>query len=991
MLYLTPRPMKNRTTVRKFRRPSWSTVGFVGSLGLVGIASAIPQVKQLPEATPDQAAFFEAKVRPVLVDNCVQCHGKTSQNGELRLDIAAGIAKGGASGEPIVTADPANSIFVKAVHQSGSLKMPPGKMLKPDEIANLEAWIKMGAPWPKDKSGDKPPLWSLKPIATPVLPKVTNPKWAKNSIDAFVLAKLESNRLAPAPEADRRTLIRRVSYDLIGLPPTSAEVDAFIADKSPDAYDRVVDRLLASPHYGERWARHWLDVARYADTKGYVFEEDRNYPNAYTYRNWVINAFNKDLPYDQFVTQQLAADCLPEVQSSDDKSSLAALGFLNIGRRFLNSQPDIIDDRIDVTMRGFQGFTVACARCHDHKFDPIPTQDYYSLYAVFASSSEVKTPISDKSIRDPWLTFDQKESQNLQSTRQLIMLQMAKLRVMAASPTLSKTLSDGVKQVLQAVRPEVVPDGVNLTALSGAFEPGPKEQLGQLQKDLVDLRKAQPPVPEFAMAMRDNPNPGDGVVFKRGNPGLPGEPAPRRFLLALSSPTAERTHWTKGSGRLELAQAITSKSNPLTARVFVNRIWQDHFGAGIVRTPSDFGNQGEKPANPELLDFLSSSFMENGWSIKKLQKLIVTSATYRQSSTVSTATANTDPENRLVSHMNRHRLDLEQVRDSLFLASGRLDLNQIGGKSVDIWSAPFTNRRAVYSFVERQNLPGTFRTFDFASPDSTSPRRFMTTVPQQALFFMNSPLSIAQAKAVAARPEILGATDDAQRIRRLYQILFDRLPDAQEQSIGAAYLKPGSQAKLEAPQGEWRYGYGEYDLSTRKTGTFTPMANYGTGGYSVSKEFPDPKLGYLVLNAQGGHPGHDGAHSAIRRWVAPAAMTVRISGTLHHPRPEGDGTRGRIVSSREGLLGEWTVHNSVAQTEISSAMVQKGDTIDFILDPIASDGYDATAWSPKIASLDGKQAWDATANFGPPPGEPMTRLALYIQALMMTNEFLFVD
>ena len=992
ILYVTPRAMKNRTAERKIQRPNWSFACFVGSLGIVGIAGAIPQAQQMPEATPDQAAFFEAKVRPVLAENCFTCHGATSQNGELRLDTAAGIVKGGSSGEKIITADPTQSILVKAVHQSGSLKMPPDKKLKDDEITALEAWIKMGAPWPtKAATGEKPPLWSLQPVKNSAIPKVVNAKWVRNPIDTFILAKLETAKLTPAAEADRRTLIRRLSYDLIGLPPTAAEVDAFSADKSPEAYEKVVDRLLASPQYGERWARHWLDVARYADTKGYVFEEDRNMPNAYTYRDWVINAFNRDLPYDQFITMQLAADTLPEVQSGDDKTPLAALGFLTVGRRFINNRQDIIDDQIDVTMRGFQGFTVGCARCHDHKFDPIPTQDYYSLYNVFDSSNDASPPISDKSIREPWLVYNQAFSDKDHLLKVEIGFQMRRLRTMQASPTLSQNLSSEVKRVLQATRPEVIPEGTNLSILMDAFDPESKNKLIAMQKEMADLKKNAPATPEFAMALQDNGNGHDGVVFKRGNAGAPGDPAPRRFLLALSKPTAERPHWTKGSGRLDLAKSIASKDNPLTARVFVNRLWQDHFGNGIVRTASDFGNQGEKPTNLELLDYLATNFMENGWSIKKLQKLIVMSATYRESSAVTTAALSADPENRLLGHANRRRLDLEQMRDAMFSAAGHLDLTKTGGKSVDLWSVPYTDRRATYGFVERQNLPGIFRTFDFASPDITSSRRFMTTVPQQALFFMNSPMSVNQAKSVAELADVKGATDEGQRIRRLYRLLFARQPESDELAAGIAYLKQGSGAQVEVPRGEWHYGYGEFDTSTGKTASFTPLTYFAENGYRVGKEFPDPKLGYIILNPLGGHPGHDSAHSTIRRWIAPANMTVRIDGNLHHPRAEGDGVKGRVVSSREGMLGEWTVHNATAQTSLNKVTVQKGDTIDFIIDPIANDGYDATEWSPRIISSDDKQAWDAKVNFGPPPGEPLTRLVLYVQALMMTNEFLFVD
>ena len=989
MLYLNQSMIRIEVPDNNKGQRKFSLIFPILSLGMAGVAFSLPMNIQLPQATADQTVFFETKIRPVLVENCRSCHGVTTQSGGLRLDSASGVLKGGTSGPVLEPNDPEKSRLILAIHQTGTLKMPPGKKLKPEEISNFVAWIKMGAPWPKASNPTKAPLWSLKPVQKPTEPNVKNTKWIRNPIDSFILAKLEAAKLMPAKEADLRTLIRRVSFDLTGLPPTLEEVDAFVSDKSPNAYEKVIDRLLASPAYGERWARQWLDVARYADTKGYVFEEDRNYPHAYTFRDWVIRAFNQDLPFDQFVTQQLAADSLPEIQNSDDKRPLAALGFLNIGRRFLNSQPDIIDDRIDATMRGFQGFTVACARCHDHKFDPIPTQDYYSLYGVFASSNELQSPISDKSIRDPWKVFDQKETSNIRVTRTVVKDQVSKLRAIVASPSSTSQLSDGVKQVLQAVRPEVIPEGVQLSVLLDAFEPSEKAKVIGLQKELEELRKTAPPRPEFAMAMQDSPNPSDGVVFKRGNPGSPGEVAPRRFLAALSK--SERPRWTTGSGRLQLAQAIVAKDNPLTARVFVNRIWQGHFGAGIVRTPSDFGYQGERPTHPELLDYLASTFMENGWSIKKLHRLIVSSTTYRQSCTVSVSTFNADPENRNLSHMNRRRLDLEQLRDSLFHVSGRLDLKSIGGKSVDLWSAPFTQRRALYGFVERQNLPGIFRTFDFASPDSTSARRFMTTVPQQALFFMNSPLSVEQAKFIVNKPSIQSTPDDGNKVKRLYNLIFARQPEASELTAGINYLSQANQKAMGVPQGDWRYGFGEYDGSSKKTMNFSPLSFFADNSYRVSKTFPDPKLGYLLINPDGTHPGHDSAHASIRRWISPAKLTVQIRGHLRHPNAGGDGVRARVVSSREGLLGEWTVHNSATQTDVSSITVQQGDTLDFLVDPRTSDGFDATEWSPTVSTLDGKQVWNAKSGFAPPPAEPLSRLALYAQALMMTNEFLFID
>lgn len=972
-----------KLTNRRFPRV-WAMLGSAGLMAY-GISGGVQTAA--PVATAEQATFFETNIRPVLSTSCLGCHGKDVQLGGLRLDSREAIMKGGVSGPAIVPGDPEKSLLIQAIRQTGKLKMPQGGKLDSPQIAAFEAWVKASAPWPAGSGTKEPkPLWSLQPVVKPAVPKVKNAAWPKNPIDSFVLARLETSKQGPAPEADRRTLIRRVTYDLTGLPPTAAEVDAFLADKTPKAYEKVVDRLLGSPRYGERWARHWMDVARYADTKGYVFEEDRTYPNAYSYRDWLIDAFNNDLPYDKFITEQLAADRLPEVRDGDDKRPLAALGFLTIGRRFLNSQPDIIDDRIDVTMRGFQAFTVGCARCHDHKFDPIPTQDYYSLYAIFASSEEAVEPISEKPIRDPWIQFNQQVASTEAEIRAVSMTQTKRLREIEKNP--NSGLSDEVKQVLKGIREETIPEGDNLKKLAKAFEPAESERLAGLQKNLGDLKANAPKMPKLAMAMHDRPNPSDGVIFKRGNPGNPGEPAPRRFLKALSKPNVEREHWTKDSGRLELAQSIASRDNPLTARVFVNRLWQDNFGAGIVRTPSDFGHQGEKPTDPKLLDYLATTFMDNGWSIKKLQRLMVTSATYRQSSDVSKAAFEADPDNRNWGRMNRRRLDLEQMRDSLVFAAGKLDTSQTGGKSVDLWSQPFTDRRAMYGFVERQNLPGIFRTFDFASPDSTNARRFQTTVPQQALFFMNSPFSVEQAKALVSRPEIKSATDDAQRVQRLYRLLFERAPDADEKAAGVAYLRKGSPATVGS---EWQYGYGKFDGVSKRVSAFAPMAEFAEGSYRVGKAFPDPQLGYLMLNPQGGHPGHDGEHAVIRRWVAPATMTVQISGTLSHGQSQGDGVRARVVSSRAGLVAEWQAHNSTAKTDVATIAVQKGDTLDFVVDPIANDGYDAFGWAPLVRSADGKQVWDASAGFSSPPPAALSRLVLYAQALMMTNEFMFVD
>ena len=959
-----------------------------------------------PPASSDPAAiqFFEEKVRPVLATNCYSCHGADAQMGGLRVDSRAALLKGGKTGPALTAGSPAGSLLLAAVQQTGALKMPLGGHLKAAEIAALSAWVKGGAPWPDavPTVGTDPTttytlspaqkrFWSFQPVTRPTPPAVKNAAWVRTPIDRFVLARLEARGLAPASASDKRNLIRRATFDLTGLPPTPAETASFLRDHSPNAFARVVDRLLASPRYGECWARHWLDVARYADTKGYVFNEDRNYPDAYTYRDWVIRAFNQDLPYDQFIKQQIAADRLP--RPGDDPRSLAALGFLTVGRRFLNQEPDIINDRIDVTMRGFQGLTVSCARCHDHKFDPIPTKDYYSLYSVFASSRETSPVIAPRAVAAPYEAYRRQLDDAERKEQSLVLAQIEALR--ARQTNHDAAMTPTVLQALQETGVGARPSPENLVKIESAFVPDARAALKSLREGAASLRRKAPAKPETAMALEDLPAPVHQHIFKRGNPDNQGDEAPARFLQILSPP--HRAMWTGGSGRRELAEAIASPANPLTARVFVNRVWLYHFGAGLVRTPSDFGKQGERPTHPELLDYLASTFMAGGWSLKKLHRQIMLSATYQQSCDTPNEKASekalaADPENRLLWHMNRRRLEFEAIRDNLLCVAGTLDARAVGGPSMDLWAEPFPRRRTLYGFIDRQNLPGVFRTFDLASPDATSPQRFVTTVPQQALFFLNSPFVAQQARALAARPD-LGAGDDARRIRALYQTLFGRPPDADEVALGRRFLHttPAAPAPTAAPV--WRYGYGRYDEATQRVRAFTPLPAFANGTWHGLIGPPDPHLRWLLLTGEGGHPGADADHAVIRRWTAPSDGAVKIGGLLKHAGAQGDGIRGRIVSSRTGLLGEWAVHHGEAATEVADAPIRKGDTLDFVVDCRAEDSYDGFGWTPTITRKDGSASWSAQEQYRGPdaPLARMTNWERYVQALLMTNEFIYVD
>jgi mono/diheme cytochrome c family protein len=721
-----------------------------------------------PKPSAEQVEFFEKHVRPILAEQCYSCHGAKKQQSGLRLDTADGVKKGTQEGPVIVPGDVEKSSLIQAVRRKGDAPMPPDGELSKEQVATLERWVSMGAPFPASVTAtpaDARKHWAFQPVSDPKVPG-----GAPNPIDAFVAAKLVETKLTVMPRADKRTLARRVYFDLTGLPPTADELDAFEKDADPKAYERLIDKLLASPHYGERWGRYWLDVARYADSKGYVFTEDRNYPYAYTYRDYVIRSFNEDKPFDRFVVEQLAADKLP---LGDDKRPLAAMGFLTVGRRFSNNIHDITDDRIDVVTRGLMGLTVTCARCHDHKFDPIPAADYYSLYGVFASSQE---PKDLPQIGEP---ENAKEYEKFQAEH-------GKLEQAVAEERAKRTAAKKACVV----------------ALAGGlgFQPPENRLLNRADRDAVnalqrkadEYRAKSPAAPPRAMVMTDNPRPTEPVVFLRGNPNNRGPQVPRRMPAVVGG--LKREAFKDGSGRLELAKSIASKDNPLTARVFVNRVWTWHFGQGLVRTPSDFGLRADPPTHPELLDWLTARFIEDGWSVKKLHRRIMLTDAYTRSSVTTAEAARTDPDNRWLSHQSRKRHDFEAMRDSLLAAAGQLD-RTVYGRSVDLFKPPHSPRRAVYASVDRQNLPGTLRAFDFASPEQHTPQRFVTTVPQQALFLLNSPFVTDAARAVAKRPEVTKAADPAAKVTAIYRAVLTRNPTTEEAELAKQFVTAAEQSK----------------------------------------------------------------------------------------------------------------------------------------------------------------------------------------------------
>ena len=743
-----------------------------------------------PAFSANDLQFFESKIRPILVDRCYKCHSHDADKikGGLMLDTREGLMHGGNSGAAIEPGKPNDSLLIQAIrYQDEDLQMPPkGDKLPDAQIADLVEWVRRGAPDSRTLvakgssatyGGVGKAHWAFQPVKKPVLPSVSNPAWCQTPIDNFVLAKLDANGMTPNSPADRSTLIRRVTFDLIGLPPTEKEIEDFLTDMQPDAYARVVDRLLASPHYGERWARYWLDVARYADTKGEPpkqKEVDPRFPFAWTYRDYVIDAFNHDKPYNQFIVEQLAADRLiaadiakekaKNTEPPVDQSALAALGFLTLGPQFEGRMDDIIGDRIDVTTKAFLGLTVACARCHDHKFDPIPTKDYYSLYGVFANTVvpreqelptlHTKVPKTTE-LLDYIAKADELRQKSAKVEADFAAFRRERVRARAPAPEQRKELIKRERDVA---------------------------------REIADLDSTHPGAPARAQAIYDTPQTRDYPVLLRGEVANKGDIVPRRFLEILSSDPKHRPEWRKGSGRLELAQAIADPKNPMTARVLVNRLWQQHWGTGIVLTPDDLGNQSAPPSHPELLDWLAATFVENGWSVKNLQRLIVLSAAYQQSCTNNPKFAELDPDNRFLWRYNLRRLDLEEMHDALLAITGELD-PAIGGRSAFITSEGFASRRAIYTIIDRRAPPELLTQFDFPSPDVESGRRYTTIVPQQALFLMNSPMVIEAARKLVDRAAFAALKSDEERVASLYLAVYQRPPTQQEIALAIRYVK----------------------------------------------------------------------------------------------------------------------------------------------------------------------------------------------------------
>lgn len=729
----------------------------------------------------DHLAFFEKKIRPLLVNKCYECHSAQSDEaqGDLLVDSRATIRRGGISGPAIIPGDPQHSLLMEAVrYENENTKMPPNERLSDEEIKSLQDWIQMGAPDPRANATkhlgkqidveSARQFWSLKPIVAQPIPNVIQTDWPRLPIDFFVLDKLEKHHLTPSVDADREVLIRRVTFDLIGLPPTLEEIDAFFLDRSPDAFEKVVDRLLQSPRYGERWGRHWLDIVRYADTAG--DNSDYPIPQIHRYRDWVIEAFNRDLPYDEFVRDQIAGDLRGGIDEAQRHQRIIATGYLANARRFGSRVDDYpehltIEDSIDNLGRTFLGLTLSCARCHDHKFDPVTNRDYYALYGIFHST------------RYPWpgIELDQRQ-------RDFIPL--------VALGDLQKT-SDAIeaKKKKQDHFDDEVKRLIEISKKSS------EESKKQAETDLKEAQKAaeafrQQPLPfETAYAVTEASTTEDVAIQIKGDPTKRGDLVPRRFLTVLGGKELPTNF--KGSGRKELADWIVDDNSPLTSRVIVNRIWQYHFGRGLVSTPNDFGRQGKPPTHPELLDFLATTFREQNGSIKSLHRMILLSRTYQQSSTRSPHSTTVDPSNEWLSAFPRRRLDAEAIRDTLLTLGGAIDLSCAGPHPFPpqhTWSftqhAPFkaiyeTNHRSVYLMTQRIQRHPFLAIFDGADPSTSTANRMTSTTPLQALFFLNSPF-FHETSAKLADRVLESSHDDTLRIDFAYRTIFSRGPTPEE-------------------------------------------------------------------------------------------------------------------------------------------------------------------------------------------------------------------
>ncbi|MCW3054628.1 MAG: Planctomycete cytochrome [Chthonomonadales bacterium] len=828
---------------------AWPLGGALATAGLLcGLAIAPAQTRgtdaQPPSKdgqaafTAEQIRFFETQVKPVLQANCFACHGAGANlSGGLQLNNRTTLLKGGASGAAVVPGKPEASLLIHAINYQGQ-QMPPSGKMSADKIEILTKWVKMGLPWTpgagaaaKAPTGIVPPqvnaetmkFWAFQPVKRSKVPTVKNAAWVRNPIDSFILARLEGKGLKPAPSANRTVLIRRAYYDLTGLPPTPAEVQAFLADKSPNAWEKVVDHLLSSPHYGERWGRHWLDLVRYAETNS--FERDGDKPFVWRYRDYVINAFNADKPYDQFIKEQLAGDELPNATPE----ALIATGYYRLGQ--WDDEPadpeqaryDELDDIVATTGQTFLGLTVNCARCHDHKLDPIPQKDYYSLVSFFQGTTRYGNPVPENSLRVIAPEADRiKYAAEDRAYRQKLTSLQAQIDAIVKPILADFAPVEKEEWKNEARRPALLSKRIPAKLSQAQYD-----NYITLAKQRDDLVKSPPPALEQALVVTETGHDSPPThIMLRGNPHVPGEEVQPAFLQVLAPPKpviATPTTNNSTGRRLALANWIASKDNQLTARVMMNRIWQFNFGRGIVRSSSNFGKLGDRPTHPELLDWLASTFVDQGWSLKKMHKLMLMSNTWKMSSQSDAKALAQDPENNLMWRFDMRRLEAEEVRDSILAVNGTLNPKMFGpsiyptmprevlaGQSVP--GAGWTKstpeemaRRSVYIHIKRSLALPILASFDAADTDSTCPVRFATTQPTQALGMINSTFTNEQAHLFAELVQKSAGADPVAEVKFTLWRVLQREPTAKEIMRGVDFIHKAESKQHLSPPDALRY------------------------------------------------------------------------------------------------------------------------------------------------------------------------------------------
>ncbi|MCA9026814.1 MAG: PSD1 domain-containing protein [Planctomycetaceae bacterium] len=942
---------------------------------------------------------FEQHIRPIFRQHCFDCHGaEDEKKGNLDLRLVRLMSTGGDSGAAIVTGNPDESLLIQRVRAG---EMPPGEAkVTPEELAVLESWVSAGArtarPEPESigpglgVTPEERAFWSFQPIKRPEIPTFPEDARVRTPIDALLIKEIQPEGLGFSLDADRHTLMLRAYFDLIGLPPTADEAERFLSDASPDAYAKLIDELLQSPHYGERWGRHWLDIAGYADSEGGT-DADAERPWAWRYRDYVIRSFNADKPFDQFIIEQLAGDEMAGPQEGDltDKQIelLTATGFLRMAADGTGSGADnpegrnqVIADTISIVGTSLLGLSLGCAQCHDHRYDPIPQSDYFAIRATLEPALDWqswKTPpqrqVSLYTAADHALAAKiEAEAQKVAAEREVKQTQFMaealtkelekyeeplRTELRTAYETADGDRTDEQKALLKEYPSVNISPGVLYQ-----YNQAAADDLKKFDTQIAEIR-AKKPEHEYLRALVEPAGHAPVTkLFHRGDyrsPKFDVEPA----SLTVTAPEGERPIFpsddellpTTGR-RLAFAKSLTNGRNPLVARTIVNRIWLHHFGRGLVGTPSDFGRLGTPPSHPELLDWLADEFMASGWRVSHLHKLIMTSTAYQQSSVRSPQAAEIDPENQYYSRKPLQRLEAEVLRDRMLATTGHLD-RTLFGKPVPIKEDDVgqvivdesQHRRGIYIQQRRSRPVALMQAFDAPVMQVNCDMRQSSTVATQSLMLMNGEFVLSQAKQLAqlaeANPD---STLDEQTLATLPEV--------------PSLLSP------------WQFGYGSYSPEISEAVSFQLIPHWTGSGWQGGAELPDPQTGWVILNAGGGHPGGGAEQAVIRRWVSPASGQLKITGSLHHPSENGDGVCGRVVSSRAGQAGEWVAQHSTVETPVEGISVEAGDTIDFITDCREQETSDSFGWSVTLTltSSEGTtKAWSSESGFhGPESPEP---------------------